>query len=95
MKTLPQTIQDGKFIVICSGESYSTRIVNGTDLIKHIAECLYGDANYPQTDEEFGRFISRICDLDNWHDNPDLGPTHWTKDVGETDHIDVYRINEQ
>lgn len=92
MKTLPQSIIDATFIVICSGESYSTHIVIGDKLLNHLAECLYGDANYPQTDDSFGRFISRIRDVDNWHHDADLGPVHWMDDVGETDRIDVYRI---
>ena len=58
---------------------------------------MYGDNWKEQAPlEHQTEYWSDLCDLENnWNSDQDFGPTMWRTDVGETDHIEIYRITEE
>ena len=90
---MPESIKTGRFLLIGRGESYSGEIVDGTKLLDKMLELLYGtpqDASQEERDD----CAADLADMDNWHSDGDYGPTQFSRDVGETDHIDIFRITE-
>lgn len=88
---LPAKIAEAKFFMICTGESYSTKIVDGARLHVEWATAIYGSiAECPA--ENLQHAIETLKDFDNWRTDPDFGPICYEEDVGETDHIAFWRL---
>jgi hypothetical protein len=90
-EVLPAAIANAKFLMICTGESYSTKVVDGGRLHEEWAIAIFGNwENVPS--DQLRAVIGSMRDMDNWSTDPDHGPFHWKEDVGETDHIDFWRL---
>jgi hypothetical protein len=89
---LPHSIASAKFVMICTGESYSTKIVDGGKLHEEWAAAIFGKLEDCPA-EQLADTIQSMKDMDNWQqDHNGHGPTCWEEDVGETDHITFWRL---
>lgn len=81
----------GNYLLISSGESYSTEIVKGFNLLGAMLTAMFGKPE-ECSDSEKVFWREQIDDPDNWHHDSDYGCTHYSTDVGETDHLEIYLL---
>lgn len=78
------------------GESYQAKVVTGDQLYPYMMKMMYGEKWTKDASAEHQQdYWNDLCNIDgNWKSDGDLGPTMWSTDVGETDHIEIFRITE-
>ena len=88
--SLPKELEDVPFIVVLSGETYSTDIVYGSGLLAHLMEAVYGpDRDNWSEHESF--WVAQLFE-DHWRRDINFGCVEWETDVGETDSIRIFRL---
>jgi hypothetical protein len=95
VKGIPPRIAEGTFLLLGYGESYLTEIIKGPDVVRRMMVAMYGDDESTWTPEDKDYWASQVYDEDNWAHDIDYGPTLFKADVGETDHIELIRIEPQ
>jgi hypothetical protein len=88
---LPSTIANAKFLMVCTGEQYSSKIVDGADLHEEMAIACCGSLAAAGS-VEVQENVEFLTDMDNWATDSDYGPYHIKQDIGETDHIEFWRL---
>jgi hypothetical protein len=91
---LPDSIKRGAFLLIGSGETHFTEFANGRELLKRIMTATSGDDPQQWTLEELESWHAEISNEDNWCHDPDIGPTTFKQEVGETDQIELVRLTD-
>lgn len=82
------------WVIIGSGESYNAETVSGEQLLEKWIEWLYGDVrSFPR--DELERDVEHLNDADNWHTDGDYGRTHYERDIGETDRIEIFLLTDR
>jgi len=84
-------IADSTFLMVCSGETYSSFIIKGYEILDKMQEEMYGDDKMAGK-EEMKMYGEELANIDNWHNDQDFGPVRYNTEVGETDHIELIRI---
>lgn len=86
-----ESIKKATFLMVCSGESYFTEIVPGANLLDRMMAAMYDTKeNWPA--EELETYREELEDPDHWQLDQDYGLCQYSTDVGETDHIAIFRI---
>lgn len=80
-----------QFIVIGSGESYTTKICSEIELAETVAGMIY-DAAKEMPPAERWQWENDLVDDAHWSHAPDIGRIRFSAGLGETDHIDIWRI---
>lgn len=93
MNPLRKELLEGKFLIVGHGETYNSKVVEGTQLFETWANYAYGSV---ETAAESGieEDIETLNDEDQWSHSQDYKFTMFSQDFGETDHIEIYRITE-
>jgi len=88
---LPAKIANAKFLMVCTGEQYSSKIVDGAKLHEEMAIACCGSVEEAGA-EELKDNVEFLTNLDNWCIDADAGPYHIKQDIGEIDHIEFWRL---
>ena len=84
---------NGIWLLVGSGESYSAEVVAGPALLEKVLETMFGTIE-DSSPEEHEYWKATLEDPDEWSSDEDCGPTYFRQDIGEIDHLEIYRITE-
>lgn len=88
---LPHGVASGKFLMICTGESYFTKIVDGGKLHEEWAIATQGSVK-GCSPELLNLTVESMRNEDDWIIDRDHGPVCWKEEVGEIGHIAFWRL---
>lgn len=93
IRTFPAWLENSTYLVVGYGETYHSDFVKGGYLLNHIIELMFGSDHQENCSyEDWEQYGDDLCNPDNWRTDQDAGNYHWNTDVGETDHIEVWKI---
>src|SRR5262245_40600856 len=89
-----EAIENGTFLLICSGETFSSEVVKGLPtILDKMMDAMFG-SDKEAIAEWRPKYEASLNDPDTWNTDFNHGPVRWGDDVGETDRIELVLITE-
>ncbi len=85
---------EGRFLIVGSGETFNSAIVDGAKLLDGVVEMVFGalDNCHPEERRQWQEWLN---DPDAWQHDDDHGPVLYDEEIGETDRLRIIRITEK